>query len=86
MPFKLDDYFDRETFARIKTFADTMDTPFLVVDTATVSRQYDELVSGFPFAKVYYAVKAKSGTGPSSSWCATRAPTSTSPPSTNWTR
>jgi Diaminopimelate decarboxylase len=58
MPFKLDDYFDRETFARIKTFADTMDTPFLVVDTATVSRQYDELVSGFPFAKVYYAVKA----------------------------
>ncbi len=58
MPFKLDDYFDRETFARIKAFADTRDTPFLVVDTATVSRQYDELVNGFPFAKVYYAVKA----------------------------
>lgn len=58
MPFKLDDYFDRETFARIKAFTDTKDTPFLVVDTATVSRQYDELVNGFPFAKVYYAVKA----------------------------
>ncbi|MEW6648506.1 MAG: type III PLP-dependent enzyme [Pseudomonadota bacterium] len=58
MPFKLDDYFDRETFARIKAFADTKETPFLVVDTATVSRQYDELVKGFPFAKVYYAVKA----------------------------
>lgn len=58
MPFKLDDYLDRDTFARIKAFADTKETPFLVVDTATVSRQYDELVKGFPFAKVYYAVKA----------------------------
>lgn len=58
MPFKLDDYFDRETFARIKAFADTKDTPFLVVDTATVNRQFDELVHGFPFAKIYYAVKA----------------------------
>jgi len=58
MPFKLDDYFDRETFARIKAFADTKDTPFLVIDTATVSRQYDEMVKCFPYAKVYYAVKA----------------------------
>lgn len=58
MPFKLDDYFDRETFARIKAFADTKDTPFLVIDTTTVSRQYDEMVKCFPYAKVYYAVKA----------------------------
>ncbi|WP_127477405.1 type III PLP-dependent enzyme [Sulfurivermis fontis] len=58
MPFKLDDYFDRETFARIKAFAATKETPFLVVDTATVSRQYDEMVKCFPYAKVYYAVKA----------------------------
>lgn len=58
MPFELDDYFDRETFRRVKAFADTRDTPFLVVDTATVDRQYDDLVKGFPFAKIYYAVKA----------------------------
>lgn len=58
MPFKLDDYFDRDTFARLKAFADTKETPFLVVDTTTVSRQYDEMVKCFPYAKVYYAVKA----------------------------
>lgn len=52
------DYYDSGTFARIKAFADTKETPFLVVDTATVGNQYDELVNTFPFAKVYYAVKA----------------------------
>jgi len=52
------DYYDQATFDRIKAFADTKETPFLVVDTATVERQYDELVAAFPFAKVYYAVKA----------------------------
>jgi ornithine decarboxylase len=52
------DYYDADTFARIKTFADTKETPFLVVDTATVAQQYQELVATFPYAKVYYAVKA----------------------------
>lgn len=52
------DYYDAETFARIKAFADTRETPFLVVDTATVGRQYDELVDAIPFASIYYAVKA----------------------------
>ena len=52
------DYYDQETFDRIKAFADTKETPFLVVDAATVARQYDELVDAFPYAKVYYAVKA----------------------------
>mgnify|MGYP002173186683 CR=1 FL=1 len=52
------DYYDAETFARIKAFADTKDTPCVVIDTATINRQYDELVEGFPYANVYYAVKA----------------------------
>ncbi len=42
------DYFDDATFARIKSFADTHETPFLVVDLATINRQYDDLTRYFP--------------------------------------
>jgi len=52
------DYYDQATFNRIKAFADTKQTPFVVVDLATIDRQYDELVDQFPYSKVYYAVKA----------------------------
>ena len=52
------DYYDAETFARSKAFADTKETPFLVVDTATVGQQYDELADVFPGASIYYAIKA----------------------------
>src|SRR5690606_21946923 len=52
------DYYDAETFKRNKELTKTKETPFVVIDTATINRQYDELVDGFPYAKVYYAVKA----------------------------
>ncbi len=52
------DYYEADTFKRIKDFADGKETPFVVIDTATIDRQYDELVEGFPYARVYYAVKA----------------------------
>ena len=55
---QITDYYDAETFKRIKAFADTQETPCLVVDTATIANQYDELVENFPYANVYYAVKA----------------------------
>tara|TARA_R110001592_G_scaffold68273_1_gene209185 strand:- start:18648 stop:19811 length:1164 start_codon:yes stop_codon:yes gene_type:complete len=58
MSIKLDEYFDRDTFCRIKARADQHETPFLVVDLKTIDRAYDELVEGFPIAKIYYAVKA----------------------------
>jgi ornithine decarboxylase len=54
----ISDYYDPETFARIKTFAENQETPFLVVDTQTVLKHYDELLGAFPFASIYYAVKA----------------------------
>jgi ornithine decarboxylase len=54
----INDYYTADTFSRIRQFADGKETPFVVIDTATVDRQYDELVAGFPYAKVYYAVKA----------------------------
>jgi len=54
----VEDYYDKETFKRIKTLADTKETPFVVIDTATVSKHYDALVENFQYAKIYYAVKA----------------------------
>ncbi len=55
---QLQDYYDPETFARLKSFADTKDTPFVVIDTATIDRAYQELEDNFPYANIYYAVKA----------------------------
>lgn len=62
MNIKLDEYFDRETFSRIRARADQLETPFLVVDLKTIERAYDELVTGFPYGNIYYAVKANPAT------------------------
>lgn len=58
MSVTIEDYFELPTFQRMKAFADTKETPFLVIDTATVKRQLEELITGFSSAKIYYAVKA----------------------------
>lgn len=58
MTIKLEEYFDRDTYNRIRACADQHETPFLVVDLKTIARAYDELVTGFPYGKIYYAVKA----------------------------
>jgi len=52
------DYYQPDAFDRIKRFADSQETPFLVVDKATVGQAYDQLEDAFPFARIYYAVKA----------------------------
>lgn len=52
------DYFDETTWGRIKAFSNTHETPFLVVDLATIDRQFDEMLRHFPYARTYYAVKA----------------------------
>ena len=52
------DYYDEETFRRMKSFADGQETPFLVVDLETIRRSLADLRRGFPTAKIYYAVKA----------------------------
>lgn len=52
------DYYTPEAAERIRRFAETQETPFLVVDRATVGEAYDELAAAFPFAGIYYAVKA----------------------------
>ncbi len=58
MSIKVEDYFAPETFKRMKAFADQQETPFVVIDKQTISNSYDQLVNCFPFAKIYYAVKA----------------------------
>ena len=58
MPIKVEDYFAPATFQRMKAFADQHETPFVLIDTNTIATAYDDLVDCFPFAKVYYAVKA----------------------------
>ena len=52
------EFIDPETLSRIRAFADTQETPFLVVDRRTISSLYDELTAAFPAALIYYAVKA----------------------------
>lgn len=55
---RVEDYYSPASFAKIKALADTKDTPFVVIDNSIVAQHYSELVEAFPFAKVYYAVKA----------------------------
>lgn len=62
MSIKVEDYFSPETFQRMKAFADKQETPFVVIDKQTITDSYDQLVSCFPFAKIYYAVKANPAT------------------------
>jgi ornithine decarboxylase len=51
-------FYTPDSFDKIKRFADSKETPFLVIDTAIVEEKYDSLVHHFPYAKIYYAVKA----------------------------
>jgi len=58
VPIKLEEYIDPETFEKIRAFSANKETPFLVIDTATVMRKLEELEKLFSYAKIYYAVKA----------------------------
>lgn len=52
------DYYDANDWELIKSKADQLETPFLVVNLNVIKFKYEELVKQFPFAKVYFAVKA----------------------------
>ena len=52
------DYYTKEDWLAIKQEANQHPTPFLVVNLDIVRRKYEELLHHFPFAKIYYAVKA----------------------------
>lgn len=55
---RIEDYYTQESFHRIKSIADTKETPFVVIDSHIVNTHFQDLVASFPYAKVYYAVKA----------------------------
>ncbi|MCG9721890.1 type III PLP-dependent enzyme [Shewanella sp. Isolate7] len=54
----VNEYYDQATFERIKAFAQDKPTPFVVIDTKIIAEQYDDMVHNFPYASIYYAVKA----------------------------
>lgn len=62
MSIKVEDYYAPATFQRMKAFADQHETPFVVIDRQIIADAYDQLGNCFPFAKIYYAVKANPAT------------------------
>ncbi len=58
MRINVEDYYDRGDWDAIVAEADKHETPFLVVNLDIVQKKYQELKSLFPFAGIYYAVKA----------------------------
>ncbi len=52
------DYYSKEDWLPMRREADLHPTPFLVVNLNIIQRKYKELTEQFPFAKIYYAVKA----------------------------
>ena len=42
----LANYYDAETFARFKTFADDRETPFVVIDKGLIGKAYAPLQAG----------------------------------------
>ena len=54
----VNEYYDQATFESIKAFAQDKPTPFVVIDTKIIAKQYDDMVHNFPYASIYYAVKA----------------------------
>ncbi|HKI60460.1 MAG TPA: type III PLP-dependent enzyme [Mariprofundaceae bacterium] len=54
----VEDFYSPESFAEMKTFADTMETPFVVIDRQIILQHYRDLIASFPYARIYYAIKA----------------------------
>ena len=46
MSIQVEDYFARETFQKMKAFADKQETPFVLIDTQMISQAYDDLRAG----------------------------------------
>lgn len=55
---KLPQHISPEQWQRTKALADTQETPFLVIDLDNIRQKYMQLVQGFDYARIFYAVKA----------------------------
>ncbi|MGB3383758.1 MAG: type III PLP-dependent enzyme [Marinomonas sp.] len=58
MTIDVHSFYSPERFARFKAFAETKETPFVVIDTAMIDEAYTEITTGFPVADIFYAIKA----------------------------
>lgn len=52
------DYYSHDEWAQMKAEMDRRETPFLVVNLNIIRRNYEALRNLYPFAHIYYAVKA----------------------------
>lgn len=55
------DYYTSFEWDRVKAFSEDKETPFLVVLLDMVQQKFEEFRASFPYAKIYYAVKANPG-------------------------
>ena len=55
------DYYTPVEWDRVKAFSDDKETPFLIVLLDMVQQKFEEFRASFPYAKIYYAVKANPG-------------------------
>lgn len=58
---RLENYYSDQQWQHIQQFAENKRSPFLVVDLKRIQHKYEELKQCFPFARVFYAVKANPG-------------------------
>jgi ornithine decarboxylase len=58
MDKKLYKYWSEEEFKKAKEFAQSKQTPFLLIDPKRVAKKYKSLKTNLPLAKIYYAMKA----------------------------
>jgi ornithine decarboxylase len=56
--FPLGNFIPEERFASLKEFAASKETPCLILDLDSIRARYGELRANFPFAKIYYPVRA----------------------------
>jgi ornithine decarboxylase len=56
--FPLEHYMPPGQFERFERFAKDKETPCLIIDLEVIKKKYEQLRTLFPFADVYYAVKA----------------------------
>ena len=56
--FNLKRYMEPERFERFKEYAQTLDSPVLIIDLDIVEAKYNELKDSFANLQIYYAVKA----------------------------
>ena len=55
------DFYEESEWNRLMAEAEKHESPFLLVDLGIIRKNYEELKRWFPFAEVYYAVKANPG-------------------------